>query len=291
MKREELKSLIGVIITVLIGGGLAWAGSSNSVLLGSIPLFALGIGYAFLIQWLAFIPAYIFQTEKFYDLTGSITYISLVSLSLVLSGNFTFRAVLIAALVLIWAGRLGSFLFRRVISSGKDDRFDEIKPSFLRFLLTWTLQGLWISFTVAAALAGITSLKEVAAIDGLLIVGLLIWVFGFVFEVVSDSQKNNFRKDPVNKGKFIKTGLWSISRHPNYFGEITLWLGIAIMAIPSLTGWQWVVMISPVFVALLITKISGVPLLEKKADARWGGQTEYEAYKAATPVLLPKIKK
>lgn len=103
-------------------------------------------------------------------------------------------------------------------------------------------------------------------------IGFLIWVFGFAFEVIANSQKRKFSADPQNKGRFIQTGLWSRSRHPNYFGEIMLWLGIAIIALPVLQGWQWVALISPVFVTLLLTRVSGVPMLEKKADTKWGGQ-------------------
>ena len=102
-------------------------------------------------------------------------------------------------------------------------------------------------------------------------------------------QKSHFSADPANKGKFIRTGLWSRSRHPNYFGEITLWVGVAIIALPVLQGWQWIALISPVFVALLITRVSGVPLLEAKADKKWGGQADYEEYKKQTPVLIPKF--
>ena len=191
-------------------------------------------------------------------------------------------------LVLIWAARLGTFLFRRVKKAGKDDRFDDIKPSFLRFLNVWTIQGLWITLTLAAALIAITSSYR-KGIDVFAIVGLLIWILGFAFEVVADLQKSRFNADPANKGKFINTGLWSRSRHPNYFGEIVLWVGIAIIALPVLRGWQWVALISPLFVTLLLTKVSGIPLLEKKADKKWGGQEEYEAYKKKTPILIPKL--
>jgi steroid 5-alpha reductase family enzyme len=194
---------------------------------------------------------------------------------------------LLLALVIIWATRLGTFLFRRIRKAGKDTRFDEIKPSFIRFLNTWTLQGLWVTFTLAAALAAITATTR-KELDVFAAIGFLVWVFGFTFEVTADTQKSRFRADPNNKGKFIHTGLWAWSRHPNYFGEIVLWVGVAIIALPVLRGWQWVTLISPVFVALLITRISGVPLLEKQADERWGGQEEYEAYKERTPVLIPR---
>jgi steroid 5-alpha reductase family enzyme len=197
------------------------------------------------------------------------------------------RSILLLLLVVIWAVRLGSFLFQRIHKAGKDARFDEIKPSFIRFLNTWTLQGLWVTFTLAAALAAITTTtrKELGLFA---LIGFLIWVFGFAIEVVADIQKSRFRANPENKGKFIHTGLWARSRHPNYFGEIVVWIGVAIIALPILRGWQWVTLISPVFVTLLLTRISGVPILEKKADKRWGGQEDYEAYKKRTPVLIPR---
>ncbi|HUM27963.1 MAG TPA: DUF1295 domain-containing protein, partial [Anaerolineales bacterium] len=166
--------------------------------------------------------------------------------------------------------------------------FDEIKPSFIRFLNVWTIQGLWVTFTMAAALVAITTSTK-KGLDVFAIIGLVIWVFGFVFEVVADSQKSRFNANPANKGRFIQTGLWARSRHPNYFGEIVLWLGIAVIAIPVLQGWQWVALISPLFVTLLLTRVSGVPLLEKKADQKWGGQEDYEAYKKKTPVLIPRL--
>jgi len=253
-----------------------------------VPLFSLSVGIAFLIQWLAFIPAYLMQTEKFFDLTGSLTYISVTIIAVIFSKGADFRSILLAALVVIWAIRLGTFLFGRIRKAGKDDRFDEIKPSFFRFLNVWTIQGLWVTFTMAAALVAITTSAR-KELDVFAIVGFLVWAFGFAIEVIADSQKSRFSANPANKGKFIQTGLWSRSRHPNYFGEIVLWVGVAIIALPVLQGWQWVALISPLFVTLLLTRVSGVPLLENKADKKWGGQEDYESYKKKTPVLIPKL--
>jgi len=238
------------------------------------------------VQWLAFVPSYLLHTERFYDLTGSFTYIAAIVLAVILSGATDARSILLLVLVLVWAGRLGPFLFRRVRRAGKDDRFDEIKRSSSRLFLTWTLQALWVSLTLAAALAAVTS-TEPEDLDPFAFIGLAVWVVGFALEAIADRQKGRFRADPANKGSFITSGLWAISRHPNYFGEITLWTGIAIIALPVLQGWQFVTLISPVFVYLLITRVSGVPLLEKKADKTWGGQEAYEAYKRRTPVLVP----
>ena len=288
MKKINITSLIIFPILVLIGYLVALAGSQSGVTLGSLPVFGVAVGLAFLIQWLVFIPAYTFQTEKFFDITGSITYITVTGFALCYSIPLDSRSVLLAALVIIWAVRLGTFLFSRIQKAGRDDRFDEIKPDFLRFLNVWTIQGLWITFTAAAALVAITSSVR-KDLDVLAIVGAIVWTIGFVIEVTADAQKSRFNADPANKGKFIQTGLWSRSRHPNYFGEIVLWIGIAIIAIPVLQGWQWVAMISPLFVTLLLTRVSGIPLLEKKADKKWGGQADYEEYKRNTPALIPRL--
>ena len=290
MKTNNRNSYILFPILIVIGALVALAGSQGGFTLGGVPVFAIAVGLAFLIQWLVFIPAYLFQTEKFFDLTGSITYILVTTIALVFSKSMDARSVLLWALVITWAIRLGAFLFRRIQKAGKDDRFDEIKPSFIRFLNVWTIQGLWITFTAAAALVAITTATR-KDLDVFAVVGFLVWAFGFAFEVVADSQKSRFNSDPTNKGKFIQTGLWSRSRHPNYFGEIVLWVGVAIIAIPVLQGWQWVAMISPIFVTLLLTRVSGIPLLENKADKKWGGQEDYEAYKKNTPVLIPRLTK
>ncbi len=251
---------------------------------GSLPVFALCGLLAFAINWLVFIPSNAAKTEKYYDLTGSVTYITVTLVAVLLSTDLDARALIAAAMVIVWAARLGTFLFRRISKDGKDSRFDQIKVDPLRFFMTWTIQGLWVLLTAAAAWAIITG-DERQELGWVAFVGIAIWIAGFAIEVTADRQKSAFRADPSNEGRFIRTGLWAWSRHPNYFGEITLWAGMAIMAIPVLSGWRWVVMISPVFVYLLITRISGVPMLEKKADKRWGGEPDYERYKADTPVL------
>lgn len=304
MDAQTRKAWLIFGVSVLIGGLFAWAGSQGGARLGAqagaptgsqggaptggIPLYALAVGVIFLIQWLVFLPSYFAQTEKFYDLTGSLTYISVTLFLVLVSPALDARSYLLAALVLVWAARLGTFLFRRVMKAGKDDRFDELKPSFIRFLNAWTIQALWITFTAAAAHIAISSGSR-QPVDLFAILGLLVWGVGFAVEATADAQKSRFNADPANRGKFIRSGLWSRSRHPNYFGEILLWIGVAIIALPVLQGWQWVALISPLFVTLLLTRVSGVPLLEQKADTKWGGQPDYEAYKQNTPVLIPRL--
>jgi steroid 5-alpha reductase family enzyme len=286
MENQTIRSLLTVLIVALIGAGLAWAGSQGSIAVAGLPLYAVGIALAFGINWIAFIPAYLLRTEKFFDLTGAITYITVVVSAALLNPAADGRAILLLGMVVIWAVRLGSFLFMRIKAAGEDRRFREIKQSFGRFLVTWTLQGLWVSFSLAAALAAITSARSIP-LDAFAVSGFLIWLFGLVIEVAADQQKSRFKADPANDGKFIRSGLWSWSRHPNYFGEIVLWIGVMIVAIPVLQGWQWVALISPIFITLLLTRISGIPMLEERADEKWGGQADYEAYKANTSVLIP----
>jgi steroid 5-alpha reductase family enzyme len=283
---KDRKAFLVVPIVVLIGVAIAWAGSQGGSTFRGVPVFALAVGLVFLIQWLAFIPAYLTQSERFFDLTGSLTYVSVTILAAWLSAPIGGRSIVLAALVVAWAARLGVFLFRRVRRAGKDDRFDDIKPSFVRFLNVWTIQAMWVTLTFAAAMAAITSASQ-SGLDDFALAGLIVWVTGFAIEATADMQKNRFRADAGKKGAFISTGLWSWSRHPNYFGEIVLWIGVAVIAVPAVQGWQLITLISPVFVFALITRVSGIPLLEAKADATWGGQDAYEVYKKGTSILVP----
>ncbi|MDF1767060.1 MAG: DUF1295 domain-containing protein [Gammaproteobacteria bacterium] len=285
-----LKPLIASLVVITISATIALAGSANSLSYDGMPIFMLCATVAFLLHWAGFIPAYVYQTEHYFDLIGSISYVATVALAVMLVPSMDLRGLVVATAVCVWAIRLGSFLFARVKKAGQDRRFTHIKPLFFRFLFTWTLGGAWVFITMAAGLAAMTSQTRVP-LDAYFVVGALLWIIGFTIEVIADKQKTAFRNDPANADKFITTGLWSISRHPNYFGEILLWIGIALVALPVLQGWQWVTLVSPVFVGFLLVKISGVPLLENIAEARWGDDPAYKEYKARTPTLVPYIGK
>ncbi len=286
MKKPAI--IISLFIAICLGFLMAFAGSQNGQTAGVFSIYAMCVAFAFLLNWAAFFPAFASQTERYFDLTGSITYISLVVIALVLSKDLDTRSILLGGMCLIWAVRLGSFLYKRIHRAGKDDRFDSIKPNALRFFNTWTLQAVWVVLTSAPVIIAITSNSR-KGIGIVAIIGVVIWLIGFLIEVIADRQKSAFKKDVSNQGKFISTGLWSRSRHPNYFGEIMLWFGTTVVAMPVLQGWQWIALISPLFVYFLLTKISGIPMLEAKADKKWGGQADYEAYKSGTPILLPKL--
>ena len=276
---------ISIIISLVIALSLINAGSQGSIIVNELPLFAICAPIGFLLHWTFFIPSYALKTDHYFDLIGSSSYIATVITAAMLSPSLDMRGMIISGMIIIWAIRLGLFLFTRIKQDGKDVRLDVIKTKFIRFLNLWTLGGLWVLVTMGAGLAAITSTisLEIGIIG---YIGIGLWIFGFMVEVMADSQKRQFRKDPNNKGHFISTGVWSWSQHPNYFGEITLWFGIALLAYPVLSGWQLATLISPVFVYLLLTKVSGINLLDDIAQERWGSDPEYLDYTRRTSKLI-----
>ena len=244
----------------------------------------------YIIQWVAFIPAYIFQTEKFFDLTGSITYSSvfIYCIYLTTSGDLNWGSLVISILVILWAGRLGTFLFTRIAKDGEDKRFRTIKPDIAQFFMTWTLQGMWVSLCSLCAITGIASETGII-VNNIFYIGLVMFIGGFAIEIVADQQKSAFRAIPENRNKFITSGLWSKSRHPNYFGEITLWTGVAVMSFSSLSGIEYLTLISPIFTYLLLVKISGVRMLEGRGQKTWGNDEDYIAYMKNTPMVMLKF--
>ena len=278
-------SVVAIVVSIVLGTAIAAAGSDGGEELGGLPTFAWLVIVAFGVNLLVYVPSFLKQTEHYFDLTGSITYVTVTVIAITTTTDLDARTLILGAAIGIWAGRLGGFLFRRVKRDGGDGRFDKLKIDWLVFLRVWMLQGLWVTITAGAALAAMTSgAKQDLGVLG--IIGAALWIVGFAIEVTADRQKSAFKADEANEGRFITTGLWAWSRHPNYFGEITLWLGIAILALPALDGWQIVTLISPLFVFVLLTRISGVPLLERRGLKRWGDDPEYQAYVANTPVLV-----
>ena len=246
---------------------------------------------AFLIQWVAYIPAYIFQTEKFYDLTGSLSYLTVIWFVFFSSNNLSglnIQNLIVVTLISIWAIRLGTFLFGRIHKDGEDKRFRTIKTSASQFFMTWTLQGMWVSICTMCAITAISSSQGIIA-NALFYLGLTFFIVGFAIEVVSDQQKSAFRAVPENKEKFITSGLWSKSQHPNYFGEILLWSAIALLSISSLNGTQYLTLISPIFTYVLLVYISGVRMLDDMGNKKWGHLEEYKEYKRNTPTLFLKL--
>ena len=281
-----MKVITNILISVLsfaISYGIAHL--TGSVIVKNAVLLA------YVIHWIAYIPAYLFQTEKFYDLTGSVTYLSVVwfvFLSTYQSISLNFGNLILVLLISIWTIRLGLFLFIRIHKAGEDKRFRTIKTSASQFFMTFTLSGLWVTLCSMCALVAISS-PEGLVMNALTYVGIILFIIGFGIEIVADNQKTAFRSIEANKDSFITSGLWSKSRHPNYFGEVLLWFAIAVISFSSLEGLQLITLISPIFTYILLVYVSGVRMLEDMNDKKWADNEKYKSYKRNTPMLFPKL--
>ena len=279
-----------IALCILTAYLVAIAASVDGVFLSGIPIILLCAIVSFVTHWMIAVPSLITSSEKYFDFTGMVATLLVVltaMFALLSSGaEASIRSVFVASFVSVWTLRLGIFLYKRIVKAGEDSRFRDIKKSIPKFLMTWTLSALWVFLTTVNAIT-LIALNPLEPIGIFFIMGALLWLLGFGFEVIADRQKKYFSEQPKNEGRFITQGLWSVSRHPNYFGEIILWAGIAIISLPFLSGWQYVTLVSPVFVFLLLTRISGLPFLEDKAEKKWGEDKDYIEYKKRTPILVP----
>ena len=287
---RQFKNILTILFFLICIGVMNTAGQNIELEIRGVNAFTFTLIVAVLLQVIFFIPSFLLKTEKYYDLVGSLTYITTVSLAYFSVENKTMIDSIIYFYVMVWALRLGIYLFRRVRNDGKDVRFEKAKRHFFWFLQYWMGQALWVSLTACAAIIAILSPEE-DTLPVLAMVGMALWLSGFTIESLSDYQKRVFRKENNPSEAFIHTGLWARSRHPNYFGEITLWTGIAVIALNTLTGIEYITLVSPIFVYILLTRMSGVNLLERIADERYGHLEEYQRYKRNTPVLVPKLSK
>ena len=293
--RQDLRLTTIVVTTVfLIVFLMVRAVGSHSVILNGYSAVLYCAVICIGIQWAAWIPASIGKTERFYDLTGGLTYLTVVGFSLWAGSQSeppSLRELIVSLLVVIWSLRLSGFLYLRIHRTGKDGRFDLLKTSPIRFLVPWTLQGLWVFLTMIVVIvinSQADSAPGLGIWDG---IGLSVWILGFGIEAIADKQKTVFNTEPNNQGKWIDSGLWSYSRHPNYLGEILLWTGIAFFGISCFTGLERVAWISPIFIYLLLTKVSGIPILDQRALEKWGDDPEYQKYRENTPALIPRLNK
>ena len=285
-------SVLIIILTILIPSTLSLFISDNSISINGYPVLLYCVLISFTIHLIIFIPSAIMKNEKFYDFTGMIAYLSIIIFAIqqkyIQIHSIDIYSLVLSLLISIWTLRLGIFLFYRVLKVGEDIRFKDVKNNALKFFVWFSISSLWVSLTTMAAMNVVTS-KNYHQDLTLLYIGTMIWVFGFLFEIISDYQKIKFKNNSLNKNKFIDSGLWSISRHPNYFGEIILWIGIYIITLPSTSGLEYLGIISPLFVIVLLNKVSGINLLEASADKKWGSSKEYQKYKKITPKLIPKL--
>ncbi|MBN95869.1 MAG: hypothetical protein CL928_17650 [Deltaproteobacteria bacterium] len=284
------RSLAESAVATAVALGLALVGGQSSIPIGPTSALVALAMVSLAIQWLAFVPAYRLRTERYFDAMGSVGFLAVLTLGLVFAASndlLETRRIVVATMVGLWTLRLGSFLFRRIHKAGSDPRFDHIKQDPFRFFMVWSLQGLWVSLTAMAALIVLVDSQPGPALGMWDALGIALWVLGFVVEVIADHQKTVFRREPENQGRWIDKGLWAYSQHPNYFGEILLWTGVFVTGAAVYDGLQWCAVLSPLFVAVLLTRISGIPPLDERALELWGDDPAYLTYRQTTNVLVP----
>lgn len=245
---------------------------------------------ALVLQWgVAFLHGLPQNSEKFYDASGSVTHLTLIVFTMLANGpGLRPRPLLCAVAVVVWLTRLGSFLFARILRDGRDERFVALKRTKLRFLGAWTVQAVWVFLVDLPVLLCLASPHAALAPAGLAdFSGACLWVGGFLLETVADTQKFVFRSSDTNKGKYITSGLWGACRHPNYCGELMMWIGLCSTCSAGFRGVQWLGWISPLFTAFLLLKVTGVPALEKSGEEKWGKDPHYRNYMKHTNLLLP----
>jgi len=283
--RKEIRSTIISIVFLFSIYLLSFLGSNIDIEIYSFNSFDFLLLLSVFIQILFFIPSYLLKTERLYDLVGSSTYIVVTTIAYLSVPNKSVTDTILFLFISIWGIRLGTYLFSRILRDNDDVRFEKAKKNFFWFLQYWIGQALWVSITSCAGVIAILK-TESNSINNILILGVLIWVLGFTLEVIADLQKSKFKKNQNTNKTFISTGLWSKSRHPNYFGEITLWVGIYVISFSSFSDIEFLTVISPIFVYILLTRMSGINMLEKIADERYGHLPEYIIYKEETPILF-----
>jgi steroid 5-alpha reductase family enzyme len=239
---------------------------------------------SFVIQLLFFIFAASFKTDKMTDLSYGLGFI-LITLIYFLKSTLGLDQILVTILVFIWGTRIAIYLFKRILKTKTDSRFDNVRNNIIKFASFWLLQAISIWIILLPALVILTS-KKPASLSILTLTGFIIWLFGIYIEYFADKQKFEFKNDPKNKGKWVSNGLWKYSRHPNYFGEMLCWWGIFIISLPLLNSWQYFTLIGPIYITFLLIFVSGIPPLEKKYDQKYANNKEYLEYKKTTSVLI-----
>ncbi|KAL1914961.1 uncharacterized protein VTP21DRAFT_7666 [Calcarisporiella thermophila] len=278
---------------------------------------AVCLATAMAIQVACYCASVIPRTEKFYDASGSATFLVVILASLLHESWFSYlktneilfpefasfhpRQLLASTMIAVWTLRLGTFLLYRIFKEGKDSRFDELKKNAFMFFIPWSIQALWVIFlSLPVIFVNSAPAHLHPSLNLLDLTGFAIWAFGFIFESVADFQKLSWRHErPEHREKFIQHGLWSVSRHPNYFGEIVLWWGVWILCWNSLAQMtkqhfipEWAAqstLISPIFDAFLLLFVSGIPPLEESSNRKFGSLKAYQEYKRRTPILIPKL--
>jgi len=245
------------------------------------------LGVSLIIQIILFVPAFIYKTDKLTDLSYSISFFILAGFAFWQSTRETTH-ILLFVMITLWAIRLGTYLFIRIKKINRDKRFDGIRESFIRFLKFWIGQGIVVWLVM---ISSILYFNQTAEMNYLTWLGLVLWFIALVVETIADWQKYVFINNPGNKNQWIESGLWKYSRHPNYFGEILHWIAIYIFVISGMGVMDSLIaLVSPIFIIIVIVFATGLPMLEKGADKKWGDNHSYLEYKKRTSILIPWFK-
>lgn len=238
------------------------------------------------IQALFFVFAATLKTDKVTDLSYGLTFIILAVWLLAGAGVSAAgpAAMILAGMVIAWGIRLAGYLLYRIITIKRDARFDGVREDFWKFLKFWFFQGLavWVIM-----LPVILWFSAPAPWHAFMWVGLLMWGAGLAIETFADAQKFRQKTQPGGSHRWVDTGLWRYSRHPNYFGEILCWWGVFLFAARDLGTWALVGAIGPATLTALLLWVTGIPTLEASATKKWAGNAEYAAYRARTRTLVP----
>ncbi len=238
--------------------------------------FLLSAIIIFGLQIFGFMFAYILRSDKLTDLFYSISFVLATTTLVIVQGGYSFPVLILWLIIFLWGIRLGTYLFVRIIKIRRDKRFDGIRESFVKFGAFWLFQGfaVWI-IMIPVVLFIERPLKP----DIWMLAGGLVWLAGLIIETIADYQKFTFKNK--NPDKWIESGLWKYSRHPNYFGESLCWWGVFIYC-GKLIG-----MVSPLFITFLLLYVSGIPTIEKRHDEKYGDNKKYQKYKKRTSKFIP----
>jgi steroid 5-alpha reductase family enzyme len=255
-----------------------------------ITLLLQGLLLSLAINIAMFLVAYRLKSDKLTDISYAVSFAVLALVAFFQGGASPYHAILLA-IILVWAVRIGGFLLYRVMQTGKDRRFDGVRENFRKFGTFWVGQAITVWVLLIPSLMAFRAPADVSQLAS---IGCVVWLLGFVIETTADFQKYAFSQNSANKDKWIESGIWRYSRHPNYFGEILVWVGVYIVTLAALDIPQSLIgLVSPLTIIALLLFVSGIPPLEKAADKRWGELPAYKTYKRRTSTLvpLPKLSK
>jgi|APTNR8051073442_1049403.scaffolds.fasta_scaffold02428_1 steroid 5-alpha reductase family enzyme len=241
------------------------------------------LGFALGINLFLYLFAWVWQTDKLTDISYAGTFAIIAGAAYGVSSPTAMGGIALA-FVLVWAVRLGGYLFYRIHVMGRDRRFDDIRAHPWRFLGFWVMQGLTCGI-LSIPFVGIM-LAEAAAVTPVWVyVGLPLAATGWLIETIADAQKFNFkRRQP---GAFMQQGLWARVRHPNYTGELLFWWGLSLAAMGYMP--VWLAAGGAVWITFILIRFSGIPILEAQWKEKYGSDPEFAAYVARSWRLLPGI--